>query len=53
MPEPMPPGEEEARYHTYVTHRIPWFVHLMWVAFWIGLVWYVVWYAIPAARDYF
>ncbi|MCK6483238.1 MAG: hypothetical protein HUU22_07325 [Phycisphaerae bacterium] len=45
--------QEDARYHSYVTHHIPWYVRAMWIAFWIGLVWYVVKYAIPMARNYF
>jgi len=44
---------EERQFHTYVTHRIPWYVRAMWVGFWIGLAWYVVKYAIPASRNYF
>lgn len=50
---PHPSPEQEQSYHTYTTHRIPWYVRLMWVGFWILLVWYVVRYAIPSARTYF
>ena len=45
--------EQEGRYHTYTTHRIPVIVHVMWVAFWVGLIWYVLQYAIPAMKVYF
>lgn len=45
--------QEERTYHTYVTHRIPWYVRAMWIAFWIGAIWYTVRYAIPMARNYF
>lgn len=48
---PLPP-EQEGTYHTYTTHRIPWYVHVMWVGFWIVLIWYVLRYAIPSARSY-
>lgn len=49
---PHPTPEQERSFHTYTTHRIPWFVHVMWVSFWILFIWYVVRYAIPAARSY-
>lgn len=45
--------QDENRFHTYVTHHIPWYVRAMWIAFWIGLVWYLVAYAIPNAKNYF
>lgn len=44
---------EDKQFHTYVTHRIPWYVRAMWVGFWIGAIWYVVKYAIPMAKNYF
>ncbi|MHC5109989.1 MAG: hypothetical protein ACYTHJ_08935 [Planctomycetota bacterium] len=45
--------KQEASFHTYTTHSIPWYVRAMWILFWVGLIWYVVQFAIPAARDYF
>jgi hypothetical protein len=45
--------QNENRFHTYVTHQIPWYIRVMWVGFWIGLVWYLVAYAIPNAKNYF
>ncbi len=44
---------DENRFHTYTTHRIPWYVRAMWIGFWVGLVWYVVKFAIPMAKNYF
>ncbi|HRX86099.1 MAG TPA: hypothetical protein P5572_13850 [Phycisphaerae bacterium] len=44
---------EENKFHTYTTHRIPWFVRFIWICFWIGLVWYIVRWAIPSAKNYF
>ncbi|MCC7291679.1 MAG: hypothetical protein IT449_06430 [Phycisphaerales bacterium] len=44
---------DDRRYHSYTTHRIPWYVRLMWVVFWVALVWYLVKFAIPAAKTYF
>lgn len=45
--------DRDARFHTYETHRIPWYVRLMWLGFWIGLIWYILKYGIPAAKTYF
>lgn len=45
--------EQDAMFHTYETHRIPWYVRLMWLGFWIGLIWYIIKFAIPAAKTYF
>ena len=54
MPDaPYTKAEDDRTYHTYTTHRIPWYVRAMWILFWVGLIWYVVRFAIPAAKDYF
>lgn len=54
MSEPIGPNaQQEGQYHNYTTHRIPWFVRIIWIGFWIGLVWYLVKYAIPSAKNYF
>jgi hypothetical protein len=45
--------QEDGRFHTYTTHRIPWWVRAMWIAFWIGAIWYMVKYTIPMTRNYF
>lgn len=45
--------QEEGTFHTYQTHHIPWYVRVMWIAFWVGAIWYVVKYAIPMAKNYF
>jgi hypothetical protein len=50
---PLSTPEQEHDYHTYTTHRIPWYAHVMWVGFGILLIWYVIRYAIPSARSYF
>jgi hypothetical protein len=44
-------GEQESSFHTYVTHRIPWYVHMIWMGYLIALVWYLIQYAVPSARD--
>lgn len=46
-------ARDDAQYHTYSSHYIPWFVRGMWIIFWVALVWYIVRFAIPAAKDYF
>lgn len=45
--------EEERQHHTYTTHRINWFVRAMWICYWIGLVYYIITFAIPSIKDYF
>ena len=40
-------AREEGRHHHYVGSTIPWQVHLLWVAFWIGTLWYLVRYLLP------
>jgi|CXWL01.1.fsa_nt_gi hypothetical protein len=44
--------QQDSEFHTYVTHRIPWYVRVMWIVFWIGLIWYVIKFAIPSARSF-
>jgi len=45
--------EEENKNHTYVTNRIPWFVHAIWVMFWIMAIAYVLTYQFPVIRTEF
>lgn len=40
----------EGKFHNYRTNKIPWPVHLLWVLFWIGAVYYMVQYLLPALR---
>lgn len=42
--------EQELRYHTYVSHVIPWYVRLIWLVFWIFAIGYVVAYFLPAIQ---
>jgi len=37
----------ESRHHAYVTNRIPWYVRLVWVGFWVFAVYYTVTYLFP------
>ncbi len=45
------PAEEERQHHTYTTNRIPWYVHLMWISFWVLAIWYTAAYMVPAIRE--
>jgi hypothetical protein len=52
--EPAPgTAEAEGRYHRYWGSRIPWFVHLLWILFWIFAVAYVARYLLPAIKTAF
>jgi len=42
--------EVEHRQHAYRTNRIPWFVHLLWLCFWIFAISYVVTFLVPAIQ---
>lgn len=46
-----PPAEQERSFHTYVTHRIPWYVHVMWIVFIMALIGYIAVYAVPSAKE--
>lgn len=48
----LPSAQDEGAFHTYTTHHIPWWVRLLWIGFWVGLVWYLVKFAMPAAKDF-
>jgi hypothetical protein len=39
--------EMENRFHTYVGNRIPWYVRLIWLCFWVFAVYYVLRYLFP------
>ena len=40
----------ESQFHTYRTNKIPVAVHLIWILFWTGAVYYLVNYMLPALR---
>jgi len=44
------PAEVEHQYHHYTGNRIPWYVRLLWVLFWIFAVYYTLSYLFPALR---
>ena len=43
-------AEVEAHYHNYTSSRIPWYVRLVWLMFWIFAVYYALQYLFPALR---
>ncbi len=45
--------EVEHRFHTYIGHRIPWYVRLIWLMFWIIAIYYTLTYAIPDIQHSF
>ena len=42
--------EAEHQYHHYSGNRIPWYVRLMWLAFWILAIAYTVRFLFPALQ---
>lgn len=44
-------AEQENKYHTYVSHVIPWYVRLIWVIFWIFAIGYVISNFLPAIQS--
>ncbi|GJM25365.1 MAG: hypothetical protein DHS20C16_17800 [Phycisphaerae bacterium] len=51
--QPRSEPKTERGFHNYTTHRIPWFIRVIWIGFWVGLVWYLIKYGIPSAKNYF
>jgi len=44
-------AETEHQHHRYVSNRIPWYIHLLWILFWSFAVIYIVVYLFPAIRS--
>lgn len=42
--------ETEGRFHHYTGNKLPWYIHLIWVLFWIFVVIYGLMYLLPALR---
>ena len=43
-------AEGEHQYHHYTGNRIPWYVRLMWLGFWILAVVYTIRFLFPAVQ---
>lgn len=41
-------AQDDQRFHDYTGSTVPWFVHLLWVVFWIFSAYYVLRYLLPA-----
>jgi len=44
---------DDESFVTYEGSRIPWWVRLMWIGFWLLVFYYVVTYLVPDAQRYF
>lgn len=42
--------QAEHRHHAYVTNRIPWYVRVVWIGFWVFAIYYTVQYLFPALQ---
>lgn len=42
-----PSPEVEHQFHQYTGNRIPWYVRLIWIGFWIFAIYYTVSYLFP------
>ena len=43
-------AEVEHRWHNYEGNRIPWYVRLMWLSFWVFAVYYTITYLFPTLQ---
>ncbi|MEQ8789642.1 MAG: hypothetical protein RIC55_25325 [Pirellulaceae bacterium] len=44
------PAEQEGRHHNYTGNRIPWFVRLIWLGFWVFAIYYTIRYLFPTLQ---
>ncbi len=51
MPDSEPKtAEAEHQFHHYTGNRIPWYVRLMWLGFWIFAITYTIRFLFPAIQ---
>lgn len=50
QPDENTPADVEHQFHHYTGNRIPWYVRLLWILFWIFAVYYTLTYLFPALR---
>ena len=43
-------AQVENRWHSYVGSRIPWYVRLIWLMFWVFAIYYTIAYLFPALQ---
>ena len=42
--------EQEGQHHNYTGNRIPWFVRLIWIGFWVFAIAYTIRFLFPALQ---
>ncbi|MFO0789022.1 MAG: hypothetical protein U0805_06155 [Pirellulales bacterium] len=45
--DPNGTARRESRFHNYVGNRIPWYIRLLWLGFWVFAIYYVIKYLFP------
>ncbi len=43
-------AKTEHRWHSYVGNRIPWYVRMIWLLFWVYAIYYTITYLFPALQ---
>lgn len=43
-------AQQEQKFHTYVSHVIPWYVRVMWLIFWVFAIGYAIANFLPAIQ---
>ncbi|MFM2096300.1 MAG: hypothetical protein RIS70_3424 [Planctomycetota bacterium] len=43
-------AERDHRHHRYRSNRIPWWVRLIWIGFWVFAIYYTVKYVVPTMQ---
>lgn len=43
-------AKAEEQYHQYTGNRIPWYVRMIWIGFWIFAIYYTVTYLFPSLQ---
>ena len=43
-------AQTEGRWHSYVGSRIPWYVRMIWLFYWVIAVYYTISYVFPALQ---
>jgi hypothetical protein len=43
-------AQQEGQHHHYTGNRIPWYVRLIWIGFWVFAVAYTIRFLFPALR---
>jgi len=43
-------AKAEEQYHQYAGNRIPWYVRMIWIGFWIFAIYYTVTYLFPSLQ---